>query len=246
VTRYDTIGRSYASTRRTDPRIAAPIYAALGDARSVVNVGAGTGNYEGPQFDLVAVEPSRTMIKQRAEGAAPCVQGAAESLPFRDGVFDAALTVLSAHHWHDLETGLREMQRVSTNQVVFFFEPWCADQFWLVADYFPHIPQMPTERRAPGEARFRELLPVQRVETVPVPADCLDGFGGCYWNRPERYLDTDVQAGMSCFAQMETALLDQGMARLRRELTDGTWDAKYGDLRSQADVDLGYRVLVAQ
>jgi SAM-dependent methyltransferase len=246
MTRYDTIGRSYSHTRRTDPRIAAHIDGALGDVRSVVNVGAGTGNYEGPQFDLVAVEPSRTMIGQRSANAAPCVQGVAEALPFPDGAFDAALTVLSTHHWTDLAAGLREMQRVAAKQVVFFFEPRCADQFWLVADYFPEIPQMPTEQRAPGEARFRELLSVQRVETVPVPADCLDGFGGCYWSRPERYLDADVQAGMSCFAQMETALLDRGMARLRRELADGTWDAKYGVLRSQADVDLGYRVLVAQ
>jgi SAM-dependent methyltransferase len=246
VTRYDTIGRSYARTRRTDPRIAAPIYAALGDARAVVNVGAGTGNYEGPQFDLVAVEPSRTMIEQRPQHAAPCVQAVAEALPFPDRAFDAALTVLSTHHWHDLAAGLREMQRVSTKQVVFFFEPRCADQFWLVADYFPDIPQMPTEQRAPDEARLRELLPVQRVEAVPVPADCLDGFGGCYWNRPERYLDADVQAGMSCFAQMETALLDRGMARLRRELADGTWDAKHGELRTRAEVDLGYRILVAQ
>ncbi len=246
MTRYDTIGRSYSQTRRTDPRVAAHIDAALGEARSVVNVGAGTGNYEGAQFDIVAVEPSRTMIEQRPGGAAPCVQGVAEALPFANQSFDAALTVLSTHHWHDLPTGLAEMQRVAAKQVVFFFEPSCADQFWLVADYFPQIPQMPTEQRAPSEARFRELLPVRRVGTVPVPADCLDGFGGCYWNRPERYLEPDVQAGMSCFAQMETAELDQGMARLRRELADGTWDAKYGNLRIQAEVDLGYRVLVAQ
>jgi SAM-dependent methyltransferase len=246
MARYDTIGRSYSQTRRTDPRIAAHIDAALGDVRSVVNVGAGTGNYEGARFDVVAVEPSRTMIEQRAEDAALCVQGIAEALPFRDRAVDAALTVLSTHHWSDLGLGLREMQRVASKQVVFFFEPRCADEFWLVADYFPEIPQMPTEQRAPGEARFRELLPVQRVETVLVPGDCLDGFGGCYWNRPERYLDADVQAGMSCFAQMEPALVERGMARLRRELGDGTWDAKYGDLRSRAEVDLGYRVLVAQ
>src|SRR3954462_5202251 len=201
MTRYETIRRSYAHTRRTDPRIAAPIYTALGDVRSVVNVGAGTGNYEGPQFDLVAVEPSRTMLEQRAGDAAPCVQAVAEALPFSNDAFDASLTVLSVHHWRDIDAGLNEMQRVAPKQVVFFFEPQCADQFWLVADYFPEIPLMPTEQRAPSEAQFRERLRVQRVDTVPVPADCLDGFGGCYWNRPERYLDTDVQAGMSCFAQ---------------------------------------------
>jgi SAM-dependent methyltransferase len=246
MARYDTIGRSYSQTRRTDPRVAAHIYAALGDARSVVNVGAGTGSYEGPQFELVAVEPSRTMLEQRADDAAPCVQGVAEALPFPTHAFDAALAVLSTHHWNDLARGLREMQRVARRQVVFFFEPKFADQLWLVADFLPEITHLETEQRAPGEARFRQLLNVQRVATVPVPADCLDGFGGCYWNRPERYLDADVQAGMSCFAQMEPAIVEKGMARLRRELGAGTWDAKYGHLRSRAEADLGYRVLVAQ
>jgi SAM-dependent methyltransferase len=243
--RYDTIGRSYSVTRQTDPRIAAQIDRALGDARTVVNVGAGTGSYESSRFAFVAVEPSPTMLAQRAPGASPAVRAVAEALPFADRAFDAALTVLSAHHWSDIEHGLREMRRVASRQVVFYFEPEWPSRLWLFADYFPWIQELETERAAPGSARFAATLPVQRIETVMVPADCRDGFGGCYWNRPEAYLDPAVQQGMSCFSQMDAAMLDAGMARLRDDLASGEWDARYGHLRGLSEMDLGYRLFVA-
>jgi SAM-dependent methyltransferase len=244
--RYDSIGRTYSATRRADPRLAAQIHAALGDAQRVLNVGAGTGNYEPVDRELVAVEPSRTMLAQRSAGAAPAVQAVAEQLPFGAHAFDATLCVLTVHHWNDLDQGLRELQRVAPMQVLFIFEPAWSNELWLVADYFPSIVDLDTERAAPGSERLAEVLDVERVEPVLVPADCTDGFGGCYWNRPEAYLDPAVQAGMSCFAQLDAAALAEGTERLRADLASGAWDARHGHLRALDEIDLGYRILVAR
>jgi SAM-dependent methyltransferase len=245
ITRYDTIGRTYATTRRTEPRIAARIHTALGDAQRVVNVGAGTGSYESEDRAVVAVDPSITMLRQRAETAAPAVLGAAEALPFADGAFDAAMTTLSLHHWTDLDRGLRELRRVAPRQVIFFFEIECTSELWLSDDYFPEMHELETERRAPDLDAIARILDVKRVAPVPVPADCVDGFGGCYWNRPEAYLDAHVQAGISCFAQLDPDALARGTERLRRDLESGVWDARHGHLRAMHEIDLGYRLLVA-
>jgi SAM-dependent methyltransferase len=246
MTRYDTIGRTYASTRQTEPRIAAQIERALGDARTVINVGAGTGSYESRAFNFLAVEPSLTMLRQRGSDAAPAVRAPAEALPFADGAFDAALAVLTVHHWSGLERGLREMRRVSRRQVVFYFEPATSHTFWLFADYFPETPALISERNAPGTARLSELLPVRAVETVPVPADCRDGFACAFWNRPEAYLDPAVQAGTSTYSQLDPSVIERGSARLRADLESGAWDARYGALRRLGEMDLGYRLLIAQ
>jgi SAM-dependent methyltransferase len=245
VTRYDTIGRTYASTRRADPRIAAQITAALGAAETIVNVGAGTGSYEPGDRRVVACDPSITMLRQRPDAGAPALMARAEALPFADGAFDAALAVLTVHHWDDLERGLREVQRVARRQVVFSFEPSTASDLWFVAEYFPQILELPTERAAPGLDRLAEFLAVQRVEIVPVPADCRDGFGGCYWNRPEAYLDPVVQEGMSSLAQLDPEIRRRGTDRLRRDLESGAWDDRHGALRELTEIDLGYRLLVA-
>lgn len=248
MTRYDTIGVTYSSTRRADPRVAARIVDALGDAwrvRRVVNVGAGTGNYEPTDRAVVAVDPSQTMLRQRSRGSAPAVCASAEELPFREDAFDAALAVLTVHHWTDLDAGLREMQRVAPRQVVFFFEPDWADRLWLVSEYFPEILDLGTERTAPGSAVLGEMLAIRRVEAVPVPADCVDGFGGCFWNRPEKYLDPAVQEGMSCFAQLDPDVRARGTERLRHDIASGAWDERHGSLRTMREADLGYRLLVA-
>jgi SAM-dependent methyltransferase len=245
TSRYDVIGLTYTRTRRPDRRIATRITAALGDARTVVNVGAGAGSYEPTGRFVVGVDPSRTMLAQRPNGAAAAVQGVAEALPFADDSFDAAMATLTLHHWPDVERGLAEMRRVAPRQVVFFFEPVLANDFWLIADYFPEIMQLPSERNAPGAERICQSLDMRWVEPVPVPADCTDGFGGCYWNRPEQYLDPQVQAGMSSFAQLAPDVRVKLTARLRDDIESGAWDAKYGSLRSRAEYDLGYRLLVA-
>ncbi len=244
--KYDAIGSTYSCTRTADPRIQARIHGALGAARTVCNVGAGTGSYEPRDRFVVAVEPSATMVAQRDPEGAPAARGAAEALPVRDGAFDAAMAVLTMHHWNDLGAGLAEMRRVAARQVLFFFEPEFADEAWIVADYFPQILEQESERNAPGTADLERYLDIVSVEPVPVPADCIDGFAGCFWNRPEAYLDPLVQDGMSCFAQMPDDVRASGIERLRAELASGAWDEKYGSLRTLAEKDLGYRLLVGR
>lgn len=238
---YDGIGRTYSATRREDPRIAAQVRAALGTARTVLNVGAGTGNYEPADRTVVAVEPSRAMIGQRSGRTRRVVQGVAERLPFADGTFDVALAVLTVHHWTDQEAGLRELRRVSARQVVLFHDISLVHRFWAL-DYFPSARSLPSERDAPGEDLLRALLPVREVQPVPIPRDCVDGFGVAYWARPEAYLDPAVQAGMSWMALLPPAVLARGADHLRRDLDSGAWDATHGHLRTLATKDFGYRL----
>jgi SAM-dependent methyltransferase len=245
VATYDTIGRTYTRTRRGDPRIAARIAYALGDARAVVNLGAGAGSYEPEDRPVVAIDPSATMLAQRSPAAAPAVRAVAEALPFADATFDAAMATLTVHHWSDPVRGLAEMRRVAPRQVVFFFEPGCERDSWLVTDYYEQYLGLSLEYEAPGIDTIGAVLDVRSIETVLVPADCVDGFGGAFWNRPERYLDTDVQAGISSFANVGDARRRAFTAALRRDLDSGAWDAKHGHLRTLDALDLGYRLLVA-
>ncbi|HEX5616448.1 MAG TPA: methyltransferase domain-containing protein [Acidimicrobiia bacterium] len=242
---YDRIGRTYTASRRTDPRIAARIHAALGDARAVCNVGAGAGSYEPTDRHVVAVEPSAVMVAQRNADTAPVVRAVAEGLPFASGAFEAAMAVLTAHHWRDLGAGLAEMQRVAPRQVVFYFEPSWSQHAWIIHDYFPEVVDLPTERSAPGADEFRAHLDVRTIDPVPVPADCIDGFGAAFWNRPEAYLDPVVQQGMSFFAQLDDDALAEGTARLAADLESGEWDRRHGHLRDLDEYDCGYRLLVA-
>ena len=173
------------------------------------------------------------------------MQAVAESLPFPDATFDVALAVLTVHHWRDLATGLAEMRRVADRQVLYVFDTAMTNSFWLVTDYFPEILELYSERAAPSIAQLAEHLDVRRVEPVPVPSDCTDGFGGCYWNRPEAYLDPVVRAGMSSFAQLDREIEALGVERLRAALDSGAWDARHGDMRTQTEHDLGYRLVIA-
>jgi SAM-dependent methyltransferase len=190
---YDDIGRTYRLTRRPDPRIASAIFAALGDASSVVNIGAGAGSYE-PEETVLAVEPSQVMIEQRPVGAAPVVQAVAEALPLRDNSVDAALAVLTVHHWRDLTAGVAEMRRVARRRLVFFtWRPERFANFWLL-DYLPEAAETDARQAVPVD-RLRTLLGDSDVTVtpVPVPHDCLDGFGAAYWRRPRAYLDPEVR-----------------------------------------------------
>jgi SAM-dependent methyltransferase len=191
------------------------------------------------------VEPALAMIEQRAIGAPPAVRAVAESLPFPADSFDAALAVLTVHHWRDLAAGLAEMRRVAARQVIFTFDTAMTDTNWLVTDYFPEILDLGSERAAPSIPQLREHLDVRRVEVVPIPADCTDGFAGCYWNRPEAYLDPVVRAGMSSFSQLDDAIEVRGVERLRDALRSGAWDDRYGRLRSKPEHDVGYKLVIA-
>jgi SAM-dependent methyltransferase len=243
---YDTIGRSYSAVRRPDRRIAAAINAALGDAASVVNVGAGTGSYEPSDRDVIAVEPSEVMIRQRPPDAAPCRQGAAEALPLETASVDAAMAVLTVHHWSDLARGLKEMARVARKRVVVM--TWVPDaaSFWLTDDYFPEI--MAYDRTIfPGTADLSAILHrtigPTRFTPVPIPHDCTDGFLCAYWRRPEAYLDAYVRGGISSFARIDC---EPGLAKLRADLESGRWRQRHGHLLALDALDLGYRLVTCE
>lgn len=240
---YDQIGRTYASTRRSDPRIAAMIRGALGDARTVVNVGAGAGAYEPSDLTVVALEPSREMIRQRPPGAAPVVRATAEAQPFRAATFDAALASLTMHHWSDWRRGVDEMRRVAGRAVIFTFEPGEIDRFWLIGAYFPEIIAIDRGRTPSIDAVERHLGRC-RVERVPIPHDCADGFLAAYWRRPEAYLDPAVRAGMSCFPLLDDDVVARGVARLEDDLRSGAWERRFGHLRQLDTLDVCYRLLV--
>jgi len=243
--RYDAIGRTYGSTRREDPRLAAAIHAALGDARSVVNVGAGVGSYEPRDRDVVAVEPSETMIAQRPPGSARAVCASAERLPFDDGSFDAALAVNTIHHWENLRAGLSELRRVARQRVVVFLRvPQYGTPFWLTRDYLPGLD--PTPRFGSLVTRIAEALPGARETAVLLPHDCADGVFTAYWARPEAYLDATVRANMSNFSLANEAEVAVGLAALKSDLASGTWDRCYGSLRALRELDLGHRIFTAE
>lgn len=242
---YDDIGRTYARTRQADQRIAAQIAAALGDAASVLNVGAGSGNYEPTDRRVVALEPSMTMIRQRSAGAAPAVQGVAGGLPFVDGSFHVAMGTLTLHHWPDLGEGLAEVRRVSGRQVFMLFDGLVRDGYWLADDYFPSVWDRASEQEAPTVAMVGEHLDVHRAEIIMIPGDCTDGFGCAYWNRPEAHLDPVVLDGMSWTSQLAPEVLAEGVERLRDDLETGRWDARHGHLRSMTEADYGYRLVIA-
>jgi SAM-dependent methyltransferase len=239
---YDAIGRTYTATRQTEPRIAARIWAALGAARTVVNVGAGTGSYEPPDREVTAVEPSAVMIAQRPPGAAPAVQASAEALPFADASFDAAMAVLTLHHWKDWRAGCAELLRVARGPVaVLSWDPSYRRRFWLGPDYFDHLVD-PDAEGFPSLAEQAAALDAE-VEVVPVPWDCSDGFFSSFWRRPEAYLDPAVRAGISTLAGREPALAD-GLRRLRADIESGAWARRHADLLELDELDLGYRLLV--
>lgn len=240
---YDTIGRGYAAQRLPEPSWAAVVSRALGDARRVVNVGAGAGSYEPTDRDTVAVEPSRRMIDQRPPGSAPVVQARAEALPVADGAADVALAVLTTHHWSDPAAGLAELRRAAPRQVVLTWDPAVTARWWLVADYLPEIAGH--ERSLATLDAVVAGLPGAEVIVLPVPARCADGVLGAYWARPAAYLDPDVRQGMSSLALLSPRLVERAMARLAADLRSGAWHRRYGDMLAQASADIGYRLVVA-
>lgn len=249
---YDRIGRTYASTRVPDPRLAAAIRAAIGPgARTLVNVGAGSGAYEPHDLDVLAVEPSPTMTAQREPRAnVRVVAASAEDLPLGDDSVDVALTVFSDHHWRDRAAGLRELARVAAQRVVLVnADPDAADAFWLTRDYLPAFHDLIPEpyREQPGLWRreLRQLLDTDAVQFLPlaVPHDCTDGFYAAYWRRPNAYLDAAIRDNISIFRLIEH---DDAIARLADDLASGAWHARHERLLQQETLDAGLRIVVAE
>ena len=240
---YETIGQQYSKRRQPDPRIAAAIQEALGNASTVCNVGAGTGSYEPTDRVVTAVEPSPTMIRQRTS-TDRVVCAAAEELPFVDKVFDAAMAVLSVHHWENPMKGLAEMKRISRRQVVFTFDPKVQGSLWLANDYLPEIVQLEKGRALPINT-IAKVLQTDQIVPVEIPHDCTDGFQAAYWRRPAMYLEADVQATISTLAQLPTEIVKPAMNRLRKDLENGTWDQRYAHLLQKESHDFGYRIVIA-
>ena len=239
---YDKIGIGYADLRRPDPRIANVIHNALGNARTVLNVGAGTGSYEPVDRKVTALEPSAEMISQRPAGAGKAYQGVAENMPFEANQFDAAMAVLTVHHWSDLEAGLQEMRRVTRgNLVILTFDP-DAHYFWL-ADYIPEIVEL-DQPIMPKMSEYGRILGEVEVKEIPVPHDCTDGFLGAYWRRPDAYLDPQVRASISTFAKLDDA--PESLTKLEQDLKYGVWQERYGHLMAEECLDAGYRLVVAK
>jgi SAM-dependent methyltransferase len=240
---YDRIGRTYALGRRTEPRIARRVWDALGDAETVLNVGAGTGSYEPTDRLVTAVEPSAAMRAQRPETAAPCAAGVAESLPFADDSFDAAMAVLSDHHWDDPVAGLLEMRRVARRVVVFQWDNTWLPRYWLVRDYLPEFGATAAARQPSLVARAQAIRAT--TETVEIPWDCSDGFFHAYWRRPEAYLDDLVRRNTSVWARVGPAIEARAVTALDADLASGRWHERNAELLTRSAVDLGARILVA-
>jgi SAM-dependent methyltransferase len=242
---YDTIGATYTVTRRTEPRIAAQVWAALGDARTVLNVGAGTGSYEPPDRDVTAVEPSTLMRAQRPADAAPCVAAGAERLPFEDQSFDAAMAFATVHHWQDPIAGLREMRRVARRVVVFTHDSsdtGSRRRFWLTRDYLPEVAELVAGR--PSLTEQASAIGA-RMEPVLIPWDCADGFFEAYWRRPEAYLDDHVRRGISVWARVGPDAEQRAVRSLRDDLASGRWAERNRDLVDLEAAELGLRLLIA-
>ena len=243
---YGVIGTGYARYRQPEPRIAAMILAALGDARTVLNVGAGAGSYEPNDRAVTAVEPSASMRAQRPADLPVAVDAVAGQLPFPDGAFDASMATFTVHQWPDLRAGLAEMRRVTRGPVVIMTcDPSALDQFWLDA-YEPEV--IATEaRRFPAIAAVAEDLGGQvEVVRVPIPLACTDGFGEAWYGRPEALLDPGVRLAMSAWSFVDPAIVEAGLGRLRADLASGAWDDRYGHLRTQSGFDGALRLVIGR
>jgi SAM-dependent methyltransferase len=246
---YDTIGQGYVAHRRVEPRWAAVINEQLGDGRVVVNVGAGTGNYEPVDRAVVAVEPSTVMVAQRAPGAAPVVRASGSALPVGSGGADVAMAVLTLHHWDDWAVGLAELCRVAPRRIVLTMDFEMHASFWFLQDYVPEVGET-TRVLEPGCEAVASIVGADTADGAAVlpllvPRDMRDGVLGAYWCRPEAYLDPAVRANCSGLALADPAVVARGVAALEADLASGAWQRRHADLADVPAIDLGYRLVVA-
>ena len=247
MARYDTIGLGYSRTRREDPRFRAQIHAALGNARTVVNVGAGTGAYEPLDRHVIAVEPSDVMAAQRSRDLAPAIRASAGHIPLRDRSVDAAMAILSVHHWDaECEQGVRELRRVAQDAVVILtYDATVSGSMWLMAAYLREVAAMDLQIFPPPEQLAEWLGGTVRIDALPIPRDTPDWMLGSFWAHPERVLDADARAATSGFARMPTEVVDRVVADVSRDLANGEWDKRYGHLRNLDALDVGLRLVIA-
>jgi SAM-dependent methyltransferase len=242
---YEQHGVGYARNRRADPRIAARIHDALGDARTVVNVGAGAGSYEPGDRWVVAVEPSATMRRQRPAGAAPCIAARAESLPLDADSVDAAMACVTIHHWNPREQGLAELRRVARGPVVVFTFDLRHLPDWQL-ELLHEAVTVESPRYGTPEAVAGALGGRTRIETIPTPADCTDGFFEAFWNRPEALLEDSIRETQSVWQLLDDGVEARIVERLRDSLESGDWDRRYGRLREQDSLTGALRLVVSE
>lgn len=239
---YDRIGHSYTTQRRPDPRIFSRIRQLLQEMSSLLNVGAGSGSYEPGDLAVTAVEPSLQMIMQHRRRSS-VVQAKAEALPFSDDSFDAAMAILTIHHWDDPKKGLEECARVTRSRIVILTWDPASDGFWLMQDYFPEL--LDLDRRIfPGMEEIGNVLGHISIQPLPIPADCIDGFLGAYWRRPHFYLDAEIRSCISSFSQITE--VEPRLEELRKDLATGVWECKNRHLLKADSFDIGYRLITAE
>ncbi|MEL6105402.1 MAG: class I SAM-dependent methyltransferase [Planctomycetota bacterium] len=242
--RYDTIGQHYSQTRREDPQIGARIHGALGNAKSVLNVGAGTGSYEPTDRHVLAIEPSDVMAAQRPFDRVPAIRASATSLPLRDAAVDAAMAILTLHHWDDRERGVHELLRVTRDRIVILtYDPDVSTRWWLITDYAPEIGEFDIAGFPPMDDLIRWLGEGAEIQTVPIPRDCRDWMSGSFWAHPERVLNADARAATSAFARLQESVVDRIVGDLSEDLDSGAWDKRYGSLRGLEAYDTGLRLV---
>lgn len=243
---YEALQVPYSGYRRTDPYIARQVHQALGDAHTILNLGAGAGSYEPEGRYVVALEPSASMRAQRsALGKVPAIIGKADALPFDDGAFDASMAMVTIHHWPDIARGLREARRVTRGPVVIMtFDPEAMADFWL-ADYFPEL--IAAERaRFPTMVQLEDMLGgFCSVQEVRIPLHCRDGFTEAYYGRPEAFLEDGVRCAQSCWSFLSPGLEATLVSRFAAILDSGEWDARWGHLRTQPEATYSLRLVTA-
>ncbi len=243
---YDVIGRGYSSVRRPDPRLAQAIWSALGDARTVLNVGAGAGSYEPPDRWVLAVEPSEVMIDQRLPGTAPVLKATVEQLPLADQTVDAAMAIHTLHHWNNIEAGLLELVRVVRDRIVILtMDTEKLAELWIVRDYLPELLGQHAAR-FPSIDGLRQLLPGTNVEVLSVPRDCQDGFMAALWARPDAYLDPAIRAATSPWHDLPPTVVERALGQLRKDLDKGEWKRRNHDLLTRPELDVGLRLITSE
>lgn len=244
---YAETAPRYLSTRKEDPCIRELIHEALGDARSVVNVGAGAGAYEPTDRKVVPIEPSKPMIALRPPHLPRAVRAYAENLPLPASSVDAAMACMTLHHWSDWRIGLQELRRVARKRIVLFtYDPSYSERFWLLRDYLPELGKLDSARFPTLAEQCAAAGQDVDVRAVPIPYDCRDGFMAAYWRRPHAYLDERVRANMSSFHLPGARRLLGGLRHLAEDLETGRWQQRNGELLRREELDLGYRLLVVE
>lgn len=244
---YDSHGHKYSGQRQTDPRIAAIVYDALGDSKTVLNIGAGAGSYEPEDKYVVAVEPSKVMRSQRmANGKVPAIIGTADNLPFDDNAFDACMAMVTVHHWPDIAKGLKELRRLTEGPVVIMtFDPDALNNFWN-AEYFPELIEVESKRYPKITEVVAALGGNCEVKEIPIPLDCMDGFQEAFYGRPEAFLQKEVRMSQSAWGFLPEGLEDKLVKNLADELESGLWDKKYGHYRTMPYFTCALRLVIAR